>query len=254
MDMTDVNDVITEASTGDALSIADDGPPDLRDRFARFIDRLYAHSPYWTAQAVALAALALYASLYVHMDIKNQWALPAAEAVMLVGLLAARPRIVGGEETHRRHVVFWLLVGLSLVTIGSLTFLNHRLLTGHAPVGAQAGHDLILTGVVLWSTNVLVFGLWYWELDRGGPVRRLRGDERLPDFLFPQMTDSEFAADGWRPTMVDYLYLSLTAATAFSPTDALPITPLAKILMAAEALISLSTVGLVIARAVSILS
>lgn len=187
------------------------------------------------------------------MQIKHKWGLPLAEFVMLVGLLAARPRTVGGAQTHRRHIVFWLLVGLSLFTIGSLVFLNHRLLTGHTGHGTNAGHNLILTGVVLWSTNVLVFALWYWEIDRGGPVRRLRGDQRLPDFLFPQMTDEEFAVKGWRPAMVDYLYLSLTAATAFSPTDALPMTPLAKILMAAEALISLSTVGLVIARAVSIL-
>ncbi|MEA2168512.1 MAG: hypothetical protein QOF76_1812 [Solirubrobacteraceae bacterium] len=238
----------------DSIGIPDDGPPDVRDRFDRVIARLDAFSPYWTANLVVLVGLALYLSLYPHMQIKNQWALPLAEGVMFVGLLVVRPRIEAGTATHRRHIVFWLLVGLSVVTVGCLTFLNHRLLTHHAPSGSNAGHDLILTGAVLWSTNVLMFALWYWEIDRGGPVQRLIRIEREPDFLFPQMTDPEFAVADWRPRMVDYLYLSLTSAMAFSPTDALPMTPLAKILMGAQALISLSTVGLVIARAVNILS
>lgn len=253
MSVTDIGPTSTEPSAIDGLAIADDGPPEVRDRFARYVRRLHEHSPYWTAQAIVLVGLALYLSLWGHMQIKNRWALPGAEAVLLVGLLAARPRVVEGVSIHRRHIVFWLLVGLTAFTFGSLAFLNHRLLTGHAATGSDAGHNLILTGMVLWTTNILVFSLWYWEIDRGGPVRRARRDERQPDFLFPQMSDSEFAVKGWRPTMIDYLYLSLTTATAFSPTDALPMTPLAKILMAVQSLISLSTFGLVIARAVNVL-
>ena len=233
--------------------IPDDGPPDVRDRVARFVRRLYESNPYWTAQAVVLVALVLYCSLYDHMLIKHRWALPLAEVVMLIGLLGARPRLVNGVSAHRRHLVFWLLVGLTVFTFGSLAFLNHRLLTGHAATGSEAGHNLILTGMVLWSTNIFVFSLWYWEIDRGGPVARARRDGRQPDFLFPQMSDEEHAPKNWRPTMIDYLYLSLTTATAFSPTDALPMTPLAKILMAVQSLISLSTFGLVIARAVNVL-
>jgi hypothetical protein len=251
--MTETNDTTGKTGGVEGLAIADDGPPDVRDRVGRGVDRLYTYSPYWTAQAIVFVALVLYCSLYGHMLIKNRWALPGAEAVMLVGLIFARPRIVEGVSTHRRHVVFWLLIGLTIFTLGSLGFLNHRLLTGHAATGSQAGHNLILTGMVLWSTNIFVFSLWYWEIDRGGPVARAREDQRQPDFLFPQMTDAEFSTEGWRPKMIDYLYLSLTTATAFSPTDALPMTPLAKILMAAESLISLSTFGLVIARAVNVL-
>lgn len=227
--------------------------PDLRDRVARRIRRFDAYSPYWAAQLTVFFALALYLSLYDHLLIINKWPLAVAEGVTLVGLLLAKPRVVRGLHRHRRHVVIWLVSALSIITIVSLTFLNHRLLTGHEATGGESGHNLILTGVVLWVTNVLVFALWYFELDRGGPVRRRYRQDRPPDFLFPQMTDPEFTTGNWQPSMIDYLYLSLCTATAFSPTDALPMTTLAKVLMAAQTLVSLSTVGLVVARAVNIL-
>ena len=100
---------------------------------------------------------------------------------------------------------------------------------------------------------MLLFGLWYWELDRGGPVARGEGRELAPDFLFPQMTDPRWAPQGWMPGLIDYLYVSLTNATAFSPTDTMPLTPIAKWLMGGQCLAALVTVGLVVARAVNIL-
>jgi hypothetical protein len=108
---------------------------------------------------------------------------------------------------------------------------------------------------VLWVTNVLLFGLWYWQLDRGGPVARALSEEESPDFLFQQMTDdgAKFAQRDWKPTLIDYLYISFTNATAFSPTDTMPLTATAKLLMATQALASLVTIGLVIARAVGVL-
>jgi hypothetical protein len=110
-----------------------------------------------------------------------------------------------------------------------------------------------LSGVVLWCTNVLLFGLWYWEVDRGGPSARLRNERDVPDFMFPQMISPQWAPPNWMPQLIDYLYLSLTNATAFSPTDTMPMTPTAKWLMSAQSLASLVTVGLVVARAVNIL-
>jgi len=102
---------------------------------------------------------------------------------------------------------------------------------------------------------VLVFGLWYWELDRGGPLARHLRREALPDFLFPQMGEGKaYVADDWRPGLVDYLYTSFTNATAFSPTDTMPLTQTAKWLMTVQSLTSLVTIGLVVARAVNILS
>jgi uncharacterized membrane protein len=100
---------------------------------------------------------------------------------------------------------------------------------------------------------VLLFGLWYWELDRGGPGARARGERDFPDFLFPQMTADDMAPPDWEPTFVDYLYLSYTNATAFSPTDTLPLSRWAKLLMLVQSGVALATVALVIARAVNIL-
>ena len=106
----------------------------------------------------------------------------------------------------------------------------------------------------IWITNVLVFGLWYWELDRGGPVARLEAHRRQPDFLFPQMTAPDATTPDWTPTFLDYLYTSFTNATAFSPTDTMPLTAWAKLLMMVQSLASLLTVSLVISRAVNILN
>jgi hypothetical protein len=130
--------------------------------------------------------------------------------------------------------------------------LVHHLLRGKVP--SSFAHDLILAGIVLWVTNVLLFGLWYWELDGGGPLQRASGKDAAPDFLFPQMADPRTAQDGWRPSLIDYLYVSFTNATAFSPTDTMPLTPIAKLLMTVQSIASLITVGLVFARAVNILS
>jgi hypothetical protein len=107
--------------------------------------------------------------------------------------------------------------------------------------------------VPIWLTNVIVFGLWYWELDRGGVAARLRQNHRRPDFLFPQMS-TPGSAPGWTPDFMDYLYTSFTNATAFSPTDTMPLTAWAKLLMMVQSLASLRTVALVISRAVNILS
>ena len=111
------------------------------------------------------------------------------------------------------------------------------------------GRPLIFASIPIWLTNVIVFGLWYWELDRGGPASRLRSRHRRPDFLFPQMA-AYGSAPGWTPDFFDYLYTSFTNATAFSPTDTMPITPWAKLLMMLQSLASLLTVALVISRAV----
>ena len=115
------------------------------------------------------------------------------------------------------------------------------------------GDRLIISGVLIWLTNFLIFGLWYWELDRGGPGRRAAGHDGAPDFLFPQMNDDRVEPTNWRPQFIDYLYLSLTNATAFSPTDTMPLTPMAKIIMGVQSLVSLVTIGLIVSRAVNIL-
>ena len=119
--------------------------------------------------------------------------------------------------------------------------------------GSDDPSQLLLTGGAIWLTNVIVFGLWYWEFDRGGPIERAAGSQPYPDFVFPQMTSPELAPPDWEPGFVDYLYVSFTNAMAFSPTDAMPMTRWAKLTMLTQSLISVVTLVLVIARAVNIL-
>ena len=138
---------------------------------------------------------------------------------------------------------------MSAANIYSLGALTHFLLH-HSTPNARA---LIVAGVLIWLTNFLIFALWYWELDRGGPGKRAAGHDEAPDFLFPQMTDDRIEPVQWRPVFIDYLYVSLTNATAFSPTDTMPLTHMAKFIMGVQALVSLVTIGLIVSRAVNIL-
>jgi hypothetical protein len=107
--------------------------------------------------------------------------------------------------------------------------------------------------MLIWLTSLLIFALWYWEMDRGGPGKRAAGHDQPPDFLFPQMSDDRIEPLEWRPKFIDYLYVSLTNNTAFSPTDTMPLTPMAKSVMGIQAIASLVTIGLIVSRAVNIL-
>ena len=109
-------------------------------------------------------------------------------------------------------------------------------------------------GGIIWLTNVIAFGLWYWDLDRGGAAARAAGSTRRPAFLFPEMSNPDFVGENWSPAFVDYLHLSFTTATAFSPTDVSPLKPWAKVMMMSEETISLALGILVVARAVNILT
>jgi hypothetical protein len=149
----------------------------------------------------------------------------------------------------RRHLAMLLTGAVSAANSVSLALLCHYLLRG----GQAGGRPLIGAGMVLWLNNVLLFGIWYWQLDCGGPIARARQPDQPPDFLFVQMTERRFAPPDWRPRLIDYLYTSFTNATAFSPTDTMPLTPVAKALMAVQSLTALVTIGLVVARAVNIL-
>ena len=112
--------------------------------------------------------------------------------------------------------------------------------------------NLLLNGGTIWAINILLFGLWFWELDRKGPAARANGIDAFPDFLFPQMENSNLAHPGWRPVFIDYLYVAFTNGTAFSPTDTEPLSTWAKVLMAIESAISLLALVVVIARAINL--
>ncbi len=206
--------------------------------------------PFWEPQLVVACAIALQLSLSDEVTLGPTWMLPAFEGALLIGLVIASPHPNVRHSPLRRKVAIGMVAFVSAANTFSLVMLCHQLLHG----GKENGHQLILSGIVLWCTNVLLFGLWYWETDRGGPVAREKGEQDVPDFLFPQMTDPRWAPEGWMPRLIDYLYVSLTNATAFSPTDTMPLTPTAKSLMSAQSLVSLVTIGLVVARAVNILA
>jgi uncharacterized membrane protein len=211
---------------------------------------LNKHHPFWGPALVVAGAIVLDLGLPDRITIGPIWLLPAFEGLLLLALVLWAPRAGVRHAPIRRKVSIALIALVSLTNVVSLVLLCHYLLKG----GKANGHPLILGGIVLWVTNVLLFGLWYWQLDRGGPIERALSPDRLPDFLFPQMQEKRYAPPDWRPGLVDYLYVSFTNATAFSPTDTMPLTQNAKWLMSIQALTALLTIGLVLARAVNILS
>jgi hypothetical protein len=204
--------------------------------------------PFWPAQLTVLAAVLLSLDLPSKLTIRPVWLIPAIEGVLLVGLVAATPR-AGQRRPMRRHLALGVVGLVSASNLLNLILLIHHLLDSH---GTQP-RPLILAGAEIWITNVLLFTVWYWELDRGGPLARKLDTLRAPDFLFPQMTDPKLGGLDWRAGYVDYLYTSFTNASAFSPTDTMPLSPTAKMLMLVQSLASLVTIGLVVARAVNIL-
>lgn len=177
------------------------------------------------------------------------WLVLAVPALVLTADLVASARGAGLARTRRVALV--LLRLLVLANLGGLAILVAGLVT--TSTRNLGGGELLLSAAAIWVTNVVVFGLWFWEVDAGGPVERARHGRRRPDFQFPQDENPELAARGWRPQVWDYLYTSLTNAVAFSPTDAMPLSLPAKRLMALESVLSIVTLLLVAARAVNVL-
>lgn len=211
--------------------------------------RVTQGEPRWPVTIGVIVAIGLQLALPRRVAFQHQWVLPAAEAAMLAVLVVANPGRVTLEDTRRRVLSMALVVTISVANAISAGRLVARLLKG----GEENAGPLLLIGGAIWLTNVIAFSLWYWELDRGGPVARAKATRPYVDFLFPQMQAPELAPPHWEPGYVDYLYLSFTNATAFSPTDVLPLTRWAKLTMLAQSAVSLATVALVIARAVNIL-
>ena len=203
----------------------------------------------WPAQLTVLAAIVLQLALPERLTVGPTWLLPALEGLLTIGLAVTTPRQLEQEHRMRKRAAVALVALVTAANVLSLALMTHYLL--HHKV--LAGRELIVAGVLIWLTNFLIFGLWYWELDRGGPGRRAAGEDGPPDFLFPQMADDRVEPLNWRPKFIDYLYVSLTNATAFSPTDTMPLTPMAKSIMGVQSVVSLVTIGLIVSRAVNIL-
>ena len=208
------------------------------------------HEARWPSSLVLLAAVLLHSTLPHRLTAGPVWLLPLIEIVLLVPLTISVPRRHSEEEGWQRAGAILLIGVINAANFISLGLVIKFLLEG----GRGTGGELVVEAMKIWLINVVVFGLWYWELDRGGPGRR-RGPRPVhPDFLFPQMATRGIAPANWLPSPLDYLYVSFTNSTAFSPTDTLPLTPWAKMLMLAQSLASLLTVAVVAGRAINILA
>jgi uncharacterized membrane protein len=204
----------------------------------------------WPATITVLVAIVLQVVIPDRYALHPRLLLPILEGVLLLALIAANPVRLQRAHPAIRAGSLALTVLMAVANFASVVFLIDQILRHHAS-NATA---LLGGGVDIWITNIIVFSLFYWEFDRGGPAARAEGTRPYPDFLFPQMMDPSKAHESWEPTFVDYLYLSFTNSTAFSPTDTMPMVPWAKLVMLFQSMISLVTVALVAARAVNILT
>lgn len=200
-----------------------------------------------------LAAMALYVTLPGHLYYGPVWLLPAVEGALFVALLMAHRAEDEGNQWQRGTAIA-LIAAMNAANLVSLLLLVHSLLASSSVHGQKiTAVHLITWSAQIWLTNVIVFGLWYWELDRGGPMARCLPHRRAPDLLFPQMANPDAAPPDWAPSFFDYLYTSFTNAAAFSPTDTMPLSEWAKALFMVQSAASLITAVLVIARIANIL-
>ena len=197
-----------------------------------------------------LAAMALTILLPAEWRLGPPWLVPAVEGALLLALIVGDPGVISKRSSVLRGVSITLvavLIGQSLVSTARLI---EDLVTGGAHTNSAGA--LLGAGSIVWLSNNIAFALLYWELDDGGAAARAYGLPDHPDLAFPQQINPSLAPPDWRPRFIDYLYLGFTNATAFSPTDAMPLVPWAKIAMAVQATISLALLGLVVARAVNV--
>jgi hypothetical protein len=204
----------------------------------------------WAATAAMVGIIVLQLLLPHHFQLRPIWLLPLLEVLLLIVLVVSSPVRLDREEIWLRWCGLAMSALLGIATAWSVFRLVAGLIDGTLSNDPPV---LLGSGAAIWLTNVTVFALWYWEFDRGGPAARAHAREPLPDFLFVQMQNRDLAPADWEPEFLDYLYLSFTNATAFSPTDVMPMTRWAKTLMMAESALSLITAALVIARAVNVL-
>lgn len=221
------------------------------------------HEPRWHASLAVIAALILYITLPPKLTVGPIWAAPLAVLAILIPLSILAPR----RHRETRRMRFWgilLIAVVNFFNITSVVLLINGFFHPSRTAELQSAAALLRHGLQIWFTNILVFGLWFWELDGDGPDARAHASAatefKNADFLFPQM---QMALQGgerlpcvdplWKPQFFDYVYLAFTNSTAFSPADVMPLSRWAKALMLLESLISLVTIAIVLARSVSLI-
>ncbi|WP_456062086.1 hypothetical protein [Amycolatopsis rhabdoformis] len=204
----------------------------------------------WPAAVVVLGTLGLQLALPDRVVLEPWWLLPVVSVLLLVALLLINPGRMG-EFSKVERIVSLVLLAVVSVTTAALAVrlvlgIVHGSFSGHAP-------QVLVSGAIVYWTNIVVFSLWYWEFDRGGPARRAIGRSEYPDLQFPQMDSPDLARADWEPKYADYLYLSFTNSTAFSPTDVMPMRIWTKLTMMVQAAVSLVLAVMVFAWAVGAL-
>ena len=219
---------------------------------------------FWLARAAVVVIIGMQLGVSSRLTVGPRWLAPTLEVALLLPLSVATAwthnRARGATTDRHWHRVFrlrrsvrWLAVVLtglvSAANLGSLLLLVRAMISGHAGTGST----LLIDAVNIWSTNIIAFALWFWNIDRGGPSTRGLLANQQADFLFSNMLPGTTTRSDWSPGFVDYIYLSFTNATALSPADTLPLSQRAKMLMMIEACVSLVTIAIVAGRAVNIL-
>ena len=206
--------------------------------------------PRWPMAGAVIAAIVLTVLLPADMRVGPIWLLPSVEGLLLVMLIAGDPGTINRRSSVLRAMSIALVALLVIDALAATIRLVDDLV--HGGNVTNSAEDLLQAGSVVWVSNNIAFALLYWELDGGGAAARAHHRSSHPDLAFPQQLNPGIGPDDWQPRFIDYLYLGFTNATAFSPTDAMPLVPWAKIAMAVQSVISLVILGLVIARAVNV--
>jgi hypothetical protein len=204
----------------------------------------------WPMAGAVLAAMVLTILLPDEVRLGPGWVLPLIEGVLLVVVIAADPGKINRRSRLLRALSIVLVSVLVLGALWATVQLIDDLI--HGGPETNSASDLLEAGSIVWVSNNIAFALLYWELDGGGAAARAHHLPTHADFAFPQQLNPKIASPDWRPRFIDYLYLGFTNATAFSPTDTMPLAPWAKIAMAVQSLVSLGILGLVIARTVNV--
>ena len=205
--------------------------------------------PVWHVQILVVAAVIMQFILPQTFSAEPRQIIAIISFLLVIALSFTTPKAAVFQSIGRRINVIVLVALLGMANIYSLYRVANQLLEGKI----SNGRDLVLTALNIFLTNIVVFALLYWEIDGGGPGKRKIAKNHERDFLFPQHNLTDFESKKWMPTFVDYFYVSSTNAMAFSPTDAMPLSRRIKMLMLTQSIVSLTTIALIISRAVNIL-
>ncbi len=203
----------------------------------------------WPVSLATILVITLQLVLPDRLTLNFQNIILIVEILLLLFIFISNPHRIAQHKSHIWYSGIALNFVMTISNIAGVIKLIDLLVNGKITDPKM----LLLSGGSIWISNMVIFSLWYWELDGGGSGLRSQSKKYQPDFLFTQMSNPEFAEPNWKPVYLDYFYLSLTNSSAFSPTDVLPISRIAKFLMAIQSLISMLTLLLIIARAVNVL-